>query len=378
MNQQPVAWQPMGKNSHIFPYRGGGNESPASWTMNEILVFLSHLSPVLPLQRLNRSRTDVYRYLVSSGGDPLIQIEINQTLQWGSIELFHPPAPLTRVISQVHGRSSIFYLLPRFVPGMIADHLTHSILRGLFNSLRVIIQGKYKNYADSSMILRSLFRIQTTPPIFKKGLSVGSQFSEFISKLKGYVLCKVDDKLADTRFNPARQPIVFECNGRPARLVSMVWLSPPALSVMREFSYCELDATFYTLKPYVACVPQFIYMNCAFPIGLIIGTAENFELYDMLFEGTVRMIQRTGVIVPFNFDVLSDAGAALRSFCVAHGLRQFQCHRHLIEWFGCNSVMKVMFLKLLRSKNLEEFHDRLKIVNSVYYALKAAGIYRKQ
>ena len=373
MQQHPVAWQRIGTVSHIFPYRAGGNTCPCSWTVNEILVFVSHLSPVLRLQRLNRSKTDAYRYSVTGGGDPLLQIELNETLQWGCIELVHPPPPVTRVISQVHGQPIIFYVLPRFVPGMIADRRTNSILRGLFNSLRVIIQGKFKNYTESSMVLNSLFGIHREPATFCKGLNSGSQFTEFVKKLKGYLLCKVDDKLVDTRFKPARQPILFDCNGRTVRLVSMVWLSPRALSVIGQFSYCELDATFYVLKPYVACVPQFIYMNCAFPIGLIIGTSENWQLYEMLFEGVVRMIQRTRVAVPFKFDVLSDAGGALRSFCQAHSLRQFQCHRHLIEWFGCNSVMKVMFLKLLRSKSLEEFHERLRIANSVYLTLKEAG-----
>ena len=92
MQQHPVAWQRVGPMAHIFPYRAGGNTCPCSWTVHEILVLLSHLSPALRLQRLNRSRTDAYRYLVIGGGDPLLQIELNETLQWGSIELVHPPA----------------------------------------------------------------------------------------------------------------------------------------------------------------------------------------------------------------------------------------------------------------------------------------------
>ena len=161
-----MAWQRVGPMAHIFPYRAGGNTCPCSWTVHEILVLLSHLSPALRLQRLNRSRTDAYRYLVIGGGDPLLQIELNETLQWGSIELVHPPPPLTRVIQPLNGQPCVLYVLPRFVPGMIAEPRSHSILKCLFNSLRVVIQSRYRNYRESSLILNSLFGIHREAAIF--------------------------------------------------------------------------------------------------------------------------------------------------------------------------------------------------------------------
>ena len=114
----------------------------------------------------------------------------------------------------------------------------------------------------------------------------------------------------------------------------MIWLAPEALDVIRQFCYCELDATFYTMKPCVRCVPQFIKMNTAYPIGLIIAPSESLDLYEMLFEGIWHFVKTTGFNPGFNFPVLSDAGLSLRAFCLRHKLPQFQCHRHLIEGFG--------------------------------------------
>ena len=127
------------------------------------------------------------------------------------------------------------------------------------------------------------------------------------------------------------------------------------------------------MKPYVLCVPQFIKMNAAYPIVLIIAPSESLELYGMPFEGVRQFVKTTGFNPGFNFPVLSDAGLALSAFCLRHKLPQFQCHRYLIEWLGNCSIMRVMLLKIPRYPSFEAFQNSLRLSNDVFAELKRAG-----
>ena len=44
------------------------------------------------------------------------------------------------------------------------------------------------------------------------------------------------------------------------------------------------------MKPYVACVPQFVYMNCSYPIGLILAPTESADIYELFFDAVYRQL----------------------------------------------------------------------------------------
>ena len=94
----------------------------------------------------------------------------------------------------------------------------------------------------------------------------------------------------------------------------------------------ELNASFKAIKPYCYCTVNSIYNNESIPIALIIGISETNELYELVYK----------YLVDFGIDehklnmipVLSDMGSGLLLFCQNRNLKQFFCHRHILERFG--------------------------------------------
>ena len=187
-----------------------------------------------------------------------------------------------------------------------------------------------------------------------------AEFNEFVAGLEGVVIVKYS--ACDT---PRKDRFVFRKDGNVGEVVQFAWLHPTAVDVMKKFAYCELDATFYCLKPYVLTIPQFVIKNCSYPIGIFFGTSESCDLYDLIHEAVDVFNENSQEKVDFAFKVLSDGGGALRAFCKKWKLQQFHCHRHLIEWFGTRSLMSVIMMKLLRSANLCEFIKNINLGNQV-------------
>lgn len=371
MQHVVVAYQPCADCANLFPFWPRGKLDDALWAVPDLVVFLANLPKDYVVRRVNNKDTVVFKYLlVASDGEADFRVSIGKNLQFANLEVLRESGLPPRQAIFIERRHIWIYQWIQYWPQLTGDMYRRSVLTGLFNSLRQIAR---KNQA-SEVYIYLLFGRTQKPPTIEKGVRVGIQFRGFLDNLKGYVLLKVDRNFAAGNGASAfRSPIKFVHNGVQLRVVQMIWLAPGALDVIRKFSYCELDATFYTMKPYVMCVPQFIKMNAAYPLGLIIGPSESGELYEMLYEAVCHMAQITGINPGFTFPVLSDAGSALKGFCRRHSLEQYQCHRHLIEWFGNNSILRVMFIKLLRSQNIEEFRENLRISNMVFKALDSEG-----
>lgn len=170
-----------------------------------------------------------------------------------------------------------------------------------------------------------------------------------------------------------RQPLFVHQSGVNYRVVALAAFCPHVFSAMSYASYCELDATSYCTNPYVACITQFVHMNCAYPLGLILGPSESSDLYELFHEGLYRFHQLAyAERRPFTFvlDVLSDAHSRLKRFPEDHRLRRLQCHRHLIEWFG-TKALKAMVLRVLRSRSCNKMIENVRVANSVVGALKS-------
>ena len=369
MNNLVVAYQPWGDCSNLFPFWPRGKLDDALWAFPDLVVLLGNLPNDYVVRRVNNKDPVVFKYLlVASDGEADFRVSIGKNLQFANLEVLRESGLPPRKAIFIERRHVWIYQWIQYWPQLTGDMYRRSVLTGLFNSLRQIAR---KNQLCEVYIYSLFGRAQKTTRI-EKGVRIASQFRQFLENLKGYVMVKADRNISGENGELAcRSPIKIEHNGGQVRLVSMVWLAPGTLDVIEKFNYCELDATFYTMKPYVMCVPQFIKKNAAYPVGLIIGPSESRELYEMFYEAVCHMAQLTGINPGFRFPVLSDAGWALKKFCKRHGLQQYQCHRHLIEWFGNNSILRMMFIKLLRSQNIEELRENLRISNLVFTTLNS-------
>ena len=359
-------------SNYIYMWQPRHTVDQAPWSWHEILVFLSHFSSGPTVQRLNARDTTQFKYRILRGADPILKLGISRDLTRGWVQLTTDPATVFTHRVVVNGPPTYFLFgFPFFFSSFVAPVKGHSILHGLFNSVRqIILQSGQMECA--AMCLPHLF-CQGVKTTRGRGHQAES-FEKFLNDFDGLVLLKVDRGEADLPLPAWRQPFFVQHGGANYRVVALAAICPQVFSAMSYASYCELDATFYCMKPYVACIPQFVHMNCAYPVGLILGPSESSDLYELFHEGLYRFHQLVyGERRPFTFtlDVLSDAHSGLRRFCQDHQLRRFQCHRHLIEWFGTKALLKAMVLKVLRSPSYNKMIENVGIANSVVAALKS-------
>ena len=369
MFRVPVCCSPCNEGGHIFPFVPGQPAAKVAWQVRDILSFLSQVTPQHSVRRINPKEEAFYKYSVETTVKRYLVVVFSKDLTQGAIELIDPSCLPAPVIMSNNGINWNLYIFCRFMRGWVGDMKEIPILSSLFKSFRQIC----RNDPNSMRLVRLLFELGEKRPGFERGLSVSSQFQEFLNGHTGYFHLQLDNNFANISGKTERMPFTYEENGTKFRVVAMSWLCPTVVDVLRNFSYCELDATFFAMKPYVMCVPQFIRNNCAYPVGLILAPSESESLYGLFYDTLTHALHGAGFAGRPRFSILSDGGGALRSFCAGHGLPQFQCHRHLIEWFGANSILKTVFLKLLRSRNAEEFTTNLSLANGVFLELYRRG-----
>jgi len=119
---------------------------------------------------------------------------------------------------------------------------------------------------------------------------------------------------------------------------SFIWISPFAKSIImnKNVSCIQLDTTFKSVKPYSMCIPMAIIHNVGVPLGCVIGSTENTDLYESFY----RQVEiNLNIEELSSIPVLSDLGVAIKSFCEKRKITQYYCHRHLIERLGARSPM---------------------------------------
>lgn len=161
-------------------------------------------------------------------------------------------------------------------------------------------------------------------------------------------------------------------------LETFVWFPNVAVSVIQSFSYYQLDASFYVFHPYVYVVPMFVVYNTGFPIGLIIGRSETAELFDHLRSGIEKLDHifglRGDLVSKFlQLPCLSDKGTGINKFCSKHAIKQFHCHRHIIEEFGSASIGGFICRMILQTENLAEFKLELQRCNDMIMYMARDG-----
>ena len=160
-----------------------------------------------------------------------------------------------------------------------------------------------------------------------------------------------------------------------ATLESLTWIPRTAIPVVQVFSYYQLDASFYVFHPYVYVVPTFVVHNTGYPLGLIIGRSESAELFYHLISGITAIDNFFGfsgnMVRKFkSMPCLSDKGTGLEKFCRQNQIRQFYCHRHIIEEFGSSSIYGLICRMILQTENLAEFRRQVAECNAMLYCWK--------
>ena len=360
----PVCWRSWDDYDHLYPVLGGRLLEVGPWPVRDLLSFLSQIVPGLSVRRVNQ-KDPGYKYVVESRAKLYVTLVFSKDLRQAAVEIIDESFLPVPIKQSINGRNWSVYCFRIYSPGWIGDMRKIPVLHSLFKSFSQICRGN----EILMHFLRSLFGLIQNRPGFERGLSVSSQFATFLRGTPGYFLLHLDRNLTNIPGTKDRSPLFVEENGVTSRLVAMSWLCDTVVDAFTKFSYCELDATFFAMKPYVMCVPQFIVKNCAYPVGIILAPSESEFLYNLFYQSLGSALSAAGGPARPRFTVLSDGGKALRTFCERNGLTQFQCHRHLIEWFGANSILKTVFLKLLRSSSVEEFQESLTLANGIFMEL---------
>ena len=196
------------------------------------------------------------------------------------------------------------------------------------------------------------------PPETKK-----QSFSDFVDSLSGTVEMMVSSPSKEIK------GFCFERNGTMYMLESFAYISSIVPSLIEHCQYYQLDASFYVFSDYVYCVPQFVFANSAIPAGLMISRSENAGLYTSLLRGIRRLaallemdeLNRKFCLLPY----LSDDHMALHSYGTANHIKQFLCHRHIIERHGANSMIAICVRILLDTYSDEEFLKQLQLTNQI-------------
>ena len=101
------------------------------------------------------------------------------------------------------------------------------------------------------------------------------------------------------------------------------------------------------------------------PFALSFYPSESFELYNLLSDALEKFNINSDILT--NKIVLSDLGGAIKKFCKLHSIKQYFCHRHLIEIFGAHCAFGIWAARLLRCKTyLEYLKERIFIKQELY------------
>lgn len=205
--------------------------------------------------------------------------------------------------------------------------------------------------------------------VYKPPVTKVQSFTEFIDKRKGFMEIEVS--------RPSEKEVhgfCFVSDEKEYVLESLTYLTPVVRSVIDVCHYYQLDTSFYVFRDYVYCVPQFVVANCAIPLGVIIGRGETGGLYSSLIRGIYRWEEalnhktgmHLGIMDKFKtMPYLSDNHSSLKAYGTNNNIKQYLCHRHIIENYGSNSLIAICVRLLLDCYSEPEYLERLPIANGI-------------
>ena len=151
------------------------------------------------------------------------------------------------------------------------------------------------------------------------------------------------------------------------RVQGIVWVAPWAEKALLAGTHQQVDASFKVVRPYVYYIPTAVIQNAGLACGFSIAPTERSTLYER-YESQLAM----RIFTP----VLSDMSKAIGKFCEDRQLRQFYCHRHLLESLGSNSIAANLFRPLLEAFTFEGINALMPQFVSDVVAFRNAGLIR--
>lgn len=110
-------------------------------------------------------------------------------------------------------------------------------------------------------------------------------------------------------------------NGKEVQ--TFCWIAEWTFNLVKPINrhlYLQIDASFYSLYPYVYCIPLLIIDNASLPLGLVMGPSEHKNLFFEFFD-LLKNIDNDSQLK--NIPILSDEGKAIQSFVNENQCQQF-------------------------------------------------------
>ena len=115
-----------------------------------------------------------------------------------------------------------------------------------------------------------------------------------------------------------------------------------------------MNASFRATESYCYCCINSIVNNESVAVAITIGTSENRDLYEATYQAMEKYHVQSRILN--SIPVLSDMGSGFISFCSNRGIRQFFCHRHILERFG-HKILRNWVQRLLECTSYEQYQS---------------------
>lgn len=264
------------RSEHTISY----DELPGEWWhFAEIGEFLSSLPGAMGIRRAHGQCRPLLEYQVVGETVPVFRVTIN---------LKHDRCLVVLAVKQLPDYFRPMSSRMIKVPGKI-----YRVSETIYELDRSGVQLNVMITQLANSMIRSETGVGRNIAMRKRPKK--ANFNQFVESLDGVMIVK---------YTPCECPrndrFAFEHEGKLGEVVSFGWLHPTGVDVIQKFAYCELDATFYCLKPYVLSMPHFIYKNCSYPVGIFFGPSKNCELYDLMYEAAASFNENSEKTVNSN------------------------------------------------------------------------------
>lgn len=151
---------------------------------------------------------------------------------------------------------------------------------------------------------------------------------------------------------------LYNYKGEP--VIAFVWFHSNFESIMELGKTIELDCLFKALSPDVYCIPQIIYKNTGFPVGIIVGPKESSDLYSLFFESLKKMDEEGQIYEIFRKkEYLTDQHSAFKKLYKEYNISILHCIVDIIRNCGAKSALSLIVRELLFCFSEETFNKNI-------------------